>query len=116
MARNNSSSFAVKAMQTTLANRTWIEKDYPISVRDGSSIKVRVYTPNSPAPSEGGAPLAFVAHGGGWCMGDLDTEALLCRTLCVRFGLVVVNVGFRLYPDVDFPVPIHDCYDALKWV
>ena len=27
-----------------------------------------------------------------------------------------MNVGYRLYPDVDFPVPITDCHDVVRWL
>ena len=55
-------------------------------------------------------------HGGGWCMGGLGTEAFICRLMCLRLGLVVFEVAYRLYPDVHFPTPILDSYDGVKWV
>lgn len=90
------------------------EQDVEVSVRDGAIIKVRIYTP-SHVPVNG-APVAVVIHGGGWYMGDLETEATLCRILCHHLGLLVVDVDYRLYPEVDFPAPVTDVYDAVKWV
>jgi acetyl esterase/lipase len=49
-------------------------------------------------------------------MGDLETEAHDCQLLCARLGVAVFNVAYRLYPDVDFPVPIYDAYDAVKYI
>ncbi|KAF2095315.1 alpha/beta-hydrolase, partial [Rhizodiscina lignyota] len=92
---------------------TWTERNESIAVRDGSTIKVRLYIPID-IPSDG-APVGVVNHGGGWFMGDLDSEAFLCRLFCFKFGMIMVNVDYRLYPDVQFPVPITDCYDAIKW-
>lgn len=48
-------------------------------------------------------------------LGDLDSEAWLCRTF-TELGGIAVNVGYRLAPEYQFPVPCEDAYDALKWV
>lgn len=55
-------------------------------------------------------------HAGGWFMGDLENEKLMCKILCHRLNIVMINVGYRLYPEVDFPVPITDCQDVVKWL
>lgn len=55
-------------------------------------------------------------HGGGWCLGDLDNEALLCRKWCEEFGGVSFNVDYRLAPEHKFPTGVEDAYDALLWV
>lgn len=93
----------------------WTEKDISIPVRDGTSIPARVYLPTK-ATSPDGVPVVVFFHGGGWFMGDVDTEAHDCQVICSRTGAAVVNVAYRLYPDVDFPVPITDSYDAVKFV
>lgn len=60
------------------------EKDHQVEVRDGSKIACRVYAPES-APSGGGA-LVVLYHGGGWCIGGLENEELLCRKLTSKYG------------------------------
>lgn len=55
-------------------------------------------------------------HGGGFALGGLDNEALLCRRWCAEYGGVSVNVDYRLAPEHKFPVPVYDSYDAVKWV
>lgn len=55
-------------------------------------------------------------HGGGWCMGSLLTSAFECRLLCLRLNMIIFDIAYRLYPDVPFPVPILDSFDATKWV
>ena len=87
------------------------EKDQHITVRDGASILVQTYT-----PEKIGGPLYVMYHGGGWCIGDLESEDLLCRLLCGQLGLVVVNVDYRLAPEHTFPTAHNDCWDATKWV
>ena len=87
------------------------EKDHQVTMRDGESITCRVYT----SEKEGGA-LGVIIHGGGWCIGGLENEELLCRLCCSKFGMVMVNMDYRLAPEHKFPVPVYDCYDATKWV
>ena len=89
------------------------ESDHQIAVRDGSKIAVRVYQPESP-PS-GGSPLAVIFHGGGFCIGGLENEELLCRLLTSKLGITAVNVDYRLAPEYKWPIGPHDCYDATKW-
>jgi acetyl esterase/lipase len=87
------------------------EKDQKITVRDGEKITVRTYTPEK---TDG--PLYVMIHGGGWCVGDLASEDLLCRLLCGKLGFVVVSVDYRLGPEHKFPTAHNDCWDATKWV
>ncbi|OQO01966.1 hypothetical protein B0A48_12439 [Cryoendolithus antarcticus] len=86
------------------------EKDHEITVRDGSKITVRTYV-----PEKSGGPLAVIYHGGGFCIGGLENEELLCRNLCGRLGCSVVNVDYRLAPEHVFPAAAHDCWDATVW-
>ncbi|KAK0946092.1 hypothetical protein LTR29_002406 [Friedmanniomyces endolithicus] len=89
------------------------ESDHQVEMRDGHKITCRTYNPESP-PS-GGSPLFVMYHGGGWCIGGLENEELLCRLMTSKLGMTCVNVDYRLAPEHQFPVPIHDCYDATKW-
>ena len=87
------------------------EKDHQVPVQDGSKITVRTYH-----PEQTGGPLAVLYHGGGWCIGGLENEELLCKRLCGRLGFVVANVDYRLAPEHKFPIPVTDSWDATKWV
>jgi len=66
--RQQQSEFGIKSDETP--TNVDIE-DIQIAVSDGSSIAVRVYRPHSKAAS---LPICVVYHGGGWTIGDLDTE------------------------------------------
>lgn len=90
------------------------EHDEEVTMRDGAKIVCRIHAPEK-AP-EGGSPLAVIYHGGGWCIGGLENEELLCRLLASRLGVTCVNVDYRLAPEHKFPTAIHDCHDATKWV
>lgn len=101
-------------MQSSLPKeQTWVEFDRDVPVRDGSTVEIRVYVPND---ADGPLALGMMLHAGGWFMGDLENEKFMCKFLCSRLNIAMVNVNFRLYPDVDFPVPVTDCYDVIKWL
>ena len=54
-------------------------------------------------------------HGGGWVLGDLDSDDPLCRDLCARSGAVVVSVNYRHAPEVRFPAAALDAFAAVQW-
>jgi acetyl esterase/lipase len=108
---------AVKKKLTSTNNArgetTYVEVDRQIPVRDGRTIAVRIHSPKE-RPKDG-SPVFVVYHGGGFCLGGLDNEAVLCRKF-TELGGVAVNVDYRLAPEYPFPTPVNDAYDALKWV
>jgi acetyl esterase/lipase len=72
-------------------------------------VPVRIYRPH-------GAQGAIVwLHGGGWVMGDLDTEHPWAARLADGSGAVVISVGYRLAPEHPFPAALDDAYAALTW-
>jgi acetyl esterase len=80
----------------------------------GSSpaIPIRVYTPRGTGPF----PLLVYFHGGGWVIGNLDTEDATCRSLANTAGCIVVSVDYRLAPEHKFPAAVEDAYAATRWV
>ena len=106
---------AKKSMTAATQNKTAQtvkETDHEVSTRDGSKFIVRVY--QGPRSKDG--PALVWLHGGGFCLGGLENEELLCRQFCEVHGGVAFNVEYRLAPEHPFPIPVNDCYDALKWV
>jgi acetyl esterase/lipase len=91
----------------------YTDADRRIPVRDGAYIRIRIHSPKT--PPKDGSPIFVVYHGGGYCLGDLDSEAILCRKF-TDLGGVAINVEYRLAPESPFPIPVMDAYDALKWV
>jgi len=75
-------------------------------------VPVRVY---SPAGVAGAVPGILHIHGGGFVIGNLDSELGACIGLCRALGVVVVSVDYRLAPETPYPGPLEDCYAALKW-
>jgi hypothetical protein len=63
----------------------------------GDTIKVRVFTPEGTAPEAGWSVFLYF-HGGGWVLGNIDTENTVCSNVCKRAGVVVVSVDYRYVP------------------
>jgi triacylglycerol lipase len=61
---------------------------------EGPDVLVRVFTPEEPAP-EGGYGVMLYMHGGGWVLGNINTENTVCTNICKRAGVVVVSVDYR---------------------
>ena len=54
-------------------------------------------------------------HGGGWCVGDLDTHDGYCRTLADDAGVRVLAVDYRLAPEAEAPAGAEDAVAAFCW-
>ncbi|MGI8491654.1 MAG: alpha/beta hydrolase fold domain-containing protein [Acidimicrobiales bacterium] len=88
----------------------------------GGHLEYRVYRPASPGPERpsergpGPHPLVVYFHGGGWVLGDLDSDDPLCRDLCARSGSAIVSVNYRHAPEARFPAAADDAFAAVQWV
>ncbi len=74
-------------------------------------IQLRVYHPKTDGPH----PLMVYFHGGGFALGNLDTDDTMCRCYCAQAECVVVSVDYRLAPEHKFPAAPNDCYAAVIW-
>ncbi len=77
---------------------------------EGPDIPVRVYQPAAPV----GAVLWL--RGGGFVMGDLDTEHPWAARIAQATNAVVVSVGYRCAPENPYPAALDDVYAVLVWV
>ena len=77
-------------------------------------IKARVYNPKPEASAL--LPVLVYFHGGGWCLGSIESHDALARDLAKQANIVVVSVDYRLAPEHKFPAGLEDCYAALSWV
>jgi acetyl esterase len=72
-------------------------------------VPVRIYRPHA-------AQGAVVwLHGGGFVMGDLQTEHPWAVRVAHGSGAVVISVGYRRAPEHRFPAALDDAYAALVW-
>ncbi|MGN6338312.1 alpha/beta hydrolase [Mycobacterium sp.] len=78
-----------------------------------ADIPVRIYWPDSDRTP---LPVVVFYHGGGFCLGDLDTHDPVARAHAVGAEAIVVSVGYRLAPEHPFPAGVDDCWAALQWV
>lgn len=86
-------------------------EDLEIPVRDDSQIPVRIYRPTK----EKNLKTIVFYHGGGFVLRNIDSHDDFCRRVATNTGALVISVGYRLAPEFKFPIPVHDCYDALLW-
>ena len=63
-------------------------------------VAVRIYTPQD---LPGTVPGLLYLHGGGFVIGNLDTEHGNCLALCRDLGIVLVSVDYRLAPETPYP-------------
>lgn len=70
---------------------------------------VRIYRP------EGAQGAIVWLHGGGFVMGDLETEHPWAVRVARASGALVISVGYRRAPEHRFPAALDDSYAALVW-
>jgi acetyl esterase len=75
------------------------------------ALACRIYTPVGAGPF----PLIVYFHGGGWVVGDLDTQDMICRALAHGASAVVHSVDYRLAPEHKFPAAVDDAFAATCW-
>ncbi|KAL4868671.1 Alpha/Beta hydrolase protein [Aspergillus spectabilis] len=112
--RQRELSYMTTIAKSVRPNPNFIETDRRVTVRDGSSISVRLHSPRNP-PAEG-SPIFVMLHSGGYCIGGLNNRLQDCRLFVEKWGFVVVNIDYRLAPEHPFPTAVHDVYDVIKWV
>ena len=52
-------------------------------------------------------------HGGGFCIGDIDTHHEFCHAVCARTGWPIVSVDYRLAPENPAPAALERLYHCL---
>lgn len=88
--------------------------EVPMARPDGSVLLGRLYRPREAGPAEA-LPLLIYFHGGGWCVGSVQSHDTLCRQLANRAGCAVLSVDYRLAPEHPFPAAVEDALFAVEW-
>ena len=55
-------------------------------------------------------------HGGGYHLGNLETEDPHCRQVALNTNCAVLNVNYRHTPEWTFPAPVNDAWAAYQWI
>lgn len=74
-------------------------------------LKADVYRPRG----SGLLPAVLVIHGGGWARGSRDEMKNICKKLAAQ-GFIAVSVEYRFAPAFNFPAPVQDLQQALRWM
>jgi acetyl esterase len=88
------------------------EPVYEVTDLTIDQLPARLYRPDA-APDK---PVLVYFYGGGWTLGSIETSDAVCRTLANATGALVLAPGYRLAPEHKFPVAVHDCFAAVRWV
>ncbi|MFG2910176.1 alpha/beta hydrolase [Kitasatospora sp. NPDC048286] len=79
------------------------------------AVPVRIYRPRRAHPVKRGQAALIWLHGGGFVIGDLDTEHPWATLIANGSGVTVISVGYRLAPEHPFPAALDDAYAVLRW-
>ena len=80
---------------------------------NGHAAKVRIYEPEF---AEDAAPVLLWMHPGGYVIGSIALDDMLCRQMSKAAGCHVVSVEYRLAPEHPYPAALDDCFTALQWL
>ncbi|ODV95399.1 hypothetical protein PACTADRAFT_42406 [Pachysolen tannophilus NRRL Y-2460] len=81
-----------------------------------SPIPARVFIPKGEQPGYNGWPVTVWFHGGGWVLGDINTENSFCTHIAELSRCVVISVEYRLAPENPFPACLEDGFESLLYV
>lgn len=91
-----------------------------VSTHNGAheGIKYRIYVPKrgQDSSAQDRLPVGVFYHGGGFALGDLDTEDALCRAVAQNSKTLIVSVDYRLAPDHKAPAQLEDAVKMFQWV
>lgn len=107
-----------KSNDKNVSNVSW--QDKIMTNADGGDMTIRCYQAGSDTTQKHEQNLDEVVmlffHGGGFCIGDLDTHHEFCHTVCNQTGWAVVSVDYRLAPEHTAPTALKDCIAAYAWL
>lgn len=80
-----------------------------------SKTNIRAFTPKGDRPANGW-PVFIWFHGGGWTLGNIDSETSFITQMVNIANCVVVTVNYRLAPEDRYPAAVEDSIESLHWV
>ncbi|WEW55866.1 hypothetical protein PRK78_001299 [Emydomyces testavorans] len=86
---------------------------------EGPDVMIRCFTPAAEKEPERGWPVLLYYHGGGWVLGNIDTENVVC-IIYVRIAPLVRiendNCFLSLAPENPFPAAVEDSWETVLWI
>jgi acetyl esterase len=104
---------AARAMLAMIIPSGPVAGEDQLDITDVDDPKLRVYRPKGLA---GDLPGLLYLHGGGFCLGSVDSEHAGAVQLALALGAVVVSVDYRLAPEHPYPAGLDDCYAGLQYL
>ncbi len=103
-----------------LSERTDYSTKLPIkSVRNDTipttdrQVPVRIYQDNT---ADTKSPIICFIHGGGWCIGDLDSHDQQCRRIALETAYPVISIDYQLSPEVKYPVALDEVTEVITYL
>lgn len=98
-----------------------IWQDKIIANADGGDMTIRCYHSIDDNDQNGNGEnpdnvVMLFFHGGGFCLGDVNTHHEFCYTVCAQTGWALVSIDYRLAPEYPAPTAIRDCLKAYVWL
>jgi acetyl esterase len=109
-----------RAQFVELCRRTRKATEWPVTAVDrdipgpAGALRTRLIAPREAAA--GPLPVLAFFHGGGWCIGDIDTHDPVCREIAAAVGCAILSVDYRLAPENRFPAAVEDCFAAVRFL
>jgi acetyl esterase len=104
-------AFRPEAPEVAQAHEGWIPRD----ASAGGPLRYRLYRPLDSLMSEA-LPLLIWFHGGGWCIGNIESYDVMCREIANQSDCAVLSLAYRLAPEFPFPAAPDDAFYALNWI
>ncbi|KAI1390337.1 alpha/beta-hydrolase [Hypoxylon trugodes] len=89
--------------------------DANVTSQDGVEIPIKIYQTNSAQFGNGPYGVHLNFHGGGFVLGDLNTESQLCLSMRDGAGVVVIDVNYRHCPEAVWGSGVRDAWAVLLW-
>ncbi len=109
-----------RAQFVELCRRTGKKAEWPVTASDfdfpgpEGGLRARLFRPRT--SDDAPLPVLIFFHGGGWCIGDVDTHDPVCRQLAHEAGCAVFSVDYRVAPERRFPAAVEDCFAGVRFV
>ncbi len=100
-----------RRMLKLLGIATRVPRDVRVTPRMLGAAPGETLQPPSPASQDG---VILFLHGGGYCVGSLDSHRPLSATLAKASGLTVFALDYRLAPEHPYPAALNDAVSAYR--